>query len=40
MNTCGPFVKKALKHFQITDKEAIFTVHDELEMKAGRYRVV
>ena len=40
MNTCGPAVKLALRHFQITEKENIFVVHDEMEMKIGRWRPV
>ena len=40
MNTCGPYVKKALSEFNIKQQEQIFVVHDELSMKPGRSRVV
>lgn len=39
MNIIGQNVAKAVKHFKI-DKSKIYVVHDELEHKLGKVRVV
>ena len=39
MNIIGQNVSKAAKHFKI-DKTKIYVVHDELEHKLGKVRVV
>ena len=39
MNGLGKNVKMAVKSFEI-DKETIIVLHDDLEQKVGKYRIL